>query len=107
MTLSLKKAGFFLISRYVVFSENPISVHIKGLKSLKHDAILILGAKDAVRDHQKWSRPSKINMEDSYFFCRDCGDALGWFLSSDVLEEDIHKEWKNLIAGNSNGKTSK
>lgn len=106
LTLSLKTAGFALVNRYVVFSENPISVHIMGLKSLKHDTILVLKPDQAKTGSYNWSKPSRINTTDSYTFCRDCGTALGWFLETDLSEENIRDEWKFLIGENSNGKTS-
>ena len=106
LTISLKNAGFSLVNRYVVFSENPISVHIIGLNSLKHDAILILRPHKNDGSTQEWPRLFKIDFQDSYAFCRDCGTALGWFLDSSLPDEDVYKEWKRLIAGNGNGKIS-
>jgi putative DNA methylase len=107
LTLSLKKAKFILVNRYVVFSENPISVHIMGLKSLKHDTVLVLQPNIGEEKPGKWLKPSLIEITDSYRFCHDCGTALGWFLCSDASEEDIRKEWKRLIGGkNNNGKAS-
>jgi DNA modification methylase len=106
LTLSLRNTSFFLVNRYVVFSENPISVHIKGLNALKHDTILVLKPRDAKASLREWPRPSNIDTQDSYTFCRDCGSALGWFLNSTVSEDNVYIGWKQLIAGNSNGKTS-
>lgn len=106
LTLSLNTAGFSLVNRYVVFSENPISVHIMGLKSLKHDTILVLKPNTAKTRSYKWSKPSRIDATDSYTFCRDCGTALGWFLENDLSEENIRHQWKLLIGENGNGKTS-
>lgn len=106
MTLSLKTAGFALINLYVVFSENPVSVHIMGLKSLKHDTILVLRPNPTKRVYHKWSKPSRINTIDSRTFCRDCETALGWFLENDMNEEEIRSEWKLLIGENGNDKTS-
>ncbi|MEA1945690.1 MAG: hypothetical protein U9N83_00140 [Thermodesulfobacteriota bacterium] len=106
LTLSLNTAGFSLVNRYVVFSENPISVHILGLKSLKHDTILVLKPNTAKTKSYKWSKPSQIDATDSYTFCRDCGTALGWFLENDLSEENIRHQWKLLIRENGNGKTS-
>jgi len=107
LTLSLKKAKFTLVNRYVVFSENPISVHIMGLKSLKHDTVLVLQPNIAKEKPGKWLKPSLIDITDSYRFCHDCGTALGWFLGSEVSEEDIRKGWKRLIGGkDNNGKAS-
>ena len=107
LTLSLRNARFSLVNRYVVFSENPISVHIIGLKSLKHDAILVLRPNgNSESTGGEWPKPSGIDAQDSYAFCRDCGAALGWFLDSNIPEEDVYEEWKRLIAGNGNGKIS-
>jgi adenine-specific DNA methylase len=105
LTLSLNTAGFRLVNRYVVFSENPVSVHIMGLKSLKHDTILVLKPNLAKTGSSKWSKPSRIDTADSYTFCRDCGTALGWFLENDLSKEIIRHEWKLLIGENGHGKT--
>ena len=49
LTIALHDAGFRLMNVYVVYSEHPISVHIRDLKSIQHDCILILaGNGDAV-----------------------------------------------------------
>jgi putative DNA methylase len=102
LTISLKKAGLVLTNRFVVFSENPISVHIRDLKALKHDTILVLKPAANGRESSRWPEPVQIDLADSYTFCRDCGAALGWFLSTDITEEDIYKGWKHLIEGKSN-----
>jgi putative DNA methylase len=106
LSLSLKNAGFLLINRYIVFSENPISVHIMGLNSLKHDTILVLKPKSTKEDPPKWPKISQINTTDSYTFCHGCGSALGWFLESNIDQKHTHREWKRLIGGNDSGKTS-
>lgn len=106
LTISLKRARFFLVNRYVVFSENPISVHILGLKSLKHDAILVLKPHTADKAGRQWPKPGVINSTDSHTFCRDCGTAIGWFLDSDFTEEEIRQEWKKLLGGDGSGKAS-
>jgi len=106
LTLSLRNAGFSLVNRYVVLSENPISVHIIGLKSLKHDAILVLRPNgNSESTGSEWPKPSKIDAQHSYAFCCDCGAALGWFLDPNIPEEDVYEEWKRLI-GNGNAKIS-
>jgi len=97
LTISLKRAGFVLINRYVVFSENPTSVHIRSLKALKHDAILVLTPNTPEGECPQWPSPSRIDSIDSYTFCRDCGAALGWFLNSDLSQEQIHNAWKHLL----------
>jgi len=107
LALSLKRAGFLLVNRYIVFSENPVSVHILGLKSLKHDAILVLRPKTVRGKSRKWAKPRKIDTRDSYSFCRDCGTALGWFLASDINEKSMRREWQHLLGGNDGAKTSR
>ena len=106
LTLSLKRAEFWLVNRYVVHSENPISVHIMGLRALKHDCILVLSPNMEFDQVFAWPKPLKIDKLNSYNFCRDSGAALGWFLMSDLTEEKIRSEWKMLLGENSNGKTS-
>ncbi|MDY6972782.1 MAG: hypothetical protein SV775_10685 [Thermodesulfobacteriota bacterium] len=106
LTFSLKEASFTLVNRYVVFSENPISVHIKGLKSLKHDAILVLKPNTDKSQFHRWPKPYRTESTDSYQFCYECGSALGWFLENDIKEDDIRKEWKQLIGEKGHGKTS-
>ena len=106
LTISLRRAEFVLINRYVVFSENPISVHIRNLKALKHDTILVLRPNAANGEFPQWSKPSWIDTTDSYAFCRDCGAALGWFLNSDLSDEQIYEEWKRLLLGGNDGKAS-
>jgi len=106
LTISLNTAGFLLVNRYVAFSENPVSVHIFGLKSLKHDTILVLKPNTGKTKSYNWSKPFRIDSTDSYTFCRDCGTALGWFLENDLSEENIRDQWKLLIGENGNGKTS-
>jgi hypothetical protein len=103
LTLSLKKAGFVLMRHWVVFSENPASVHIRDLKALKHDTILVLKPDTAEGEAPQWPEPTCVDTTDSYTFCRDCGAALGWFLSVDVSEERIRGQWRRLLEGDENG----
>ena len=107
LTLSLRKARFLLVNRYVVSSENPISVHIRKLKALKHDTILVLRPNAQGEPVPTWAKPVQISTNDSYAFCRDCGAALGWFLASDLPEEHIRRQWDQLIVGNRHAKTSR
>lgn len=37
LTLALKSARFRLVNAYVVYSEHPISVHIRNLNSIRHN----------------------------------------------------------------------
>jgi len=100
LTVSLRKAGFVLVNRYVVFSENPASVHIRTLKALKHDVILVLSPiSSAPQKAFDWPRPVKICMNDSERFCRDCGSAVGWFLISSLTDEEIYQMWRDLFGG--------
>ena len=41
LTLALKSAEFRLMNAYVVYSEHPISVHIRNLNSIRHDSVLV------------------------------------------------------------------
>jgi hypothetical protein len=107
LTLSLRKASFILVNHYIVFSENPVSVHILGLKSLKHDAVLVLRPHTSGGKPCKWPKPRKIDTSDSYSFCHDSATLIGWFLASDMDEESIRSEWKRLLGANSNVKTSR
>jgi hypothetical protein len=97
LTLSLKEAGFVLMNHWVVFSENPASVHIRDLNALKHDVILVLKAKKAAGDAPQWPELDTVETSDSYAFCRDCGAALGWFLTADVDKEMIRAYWRDLL----------
>jgi len=99
LTISLKRAGFTLVNRYVVFSENPVSVHIRTLKALKHDTILVLKpGRSSDQERPQWPRPDAIDASDSYRFCLDCGSALGWFLDSPLEEERIRTLWRRFLS---------
>jgi len=104
LTLSLKRSGFVLRNRYVIFSENPISVHIRNLKALKHDCILVLAPSSFHLDSREWQLPSQIDSDDSRQFCMDCGTALGFFLASSISEVAIRQAWRDLVRVNDNGK---
>jgi DNA modification methylase len=99
LTLSLKRARFYLVNRYIVHSENPISVHIMGLRALKHDCILVLSPNMDFQQIRNWPKPQEIDKLNSYTFCLDCGSALGWFLMTDLSENEIRSEWKRLLGG--------
>jgi putative DNA methylase len=102
LTLSLKRANFALDDRHVVFSENPISVHIRTLKALKHDVILILQP-ETRKSLREWPKLEQIDASDSYTFCRDCGTTLGWFLTADLGENEIRSQWQQLMNGDTDG----
>ena len=96
LTIALKAAGFRLQNAYVVFSEHPISVHIRNLKSIKHDSVLVLAAEDNAAETQ-WEAVAHIDTADSEAFCRQCGATLGWLLDSGLTPFEIHAVWRNLI----------
>ena len=107
LTLALREAGFRLVNRYVVFSENPISVHINNLNSIKHDAILVLALQEDVAAG-RWQPLERIDTGDSETFCRQCGAALGWLLAGDDPPAEVRATWKRLIQRKgSNGKKRK
>ncbi|MDD5313332.1 MAG: hypothetical protein PHO26_09890 [Dehalococcoidia bacterium] len=106
LTLSLKLAGFALQNRYTISSENPISVHIRSLRALKHDCILVLRPNDDPIQRvvsPRWPEIATVDFRNSRTFCDDCGAALGFFLQSDLSEEDIIHRWHILLGGNGNG----
>ena len=95
LTMALRGAGFVLMNAYVVFSEHPISVHIRNLKSIRHDCILVLASKaDAER---RWAEPKKATTDDSESFCRRCGETLGWLLERKLPASRIRSEWRRLL----------
>ncbi|MCA9956330.1 MAG: hypothetical protein KC434_16490, partial [Anaerolineales bacterium] len=97
LTVALRQAGFALVNRYAVHSENPISVHITGMKALLHDAILVFAPAERVA--VEWERPSQINLSDSEQFCYDCGTFLGWMLQQDVVAETAVLDlWQEMLA---------
>ena len=100
LTIALKTGGFRLQNAYVVFSEHPISVHIRNLKSIRHDSVLVLAADNSVAATQ-WEPAAHIDTTDSETFCRQCGMTLGWLLDNDLLPSEIRAVWGNLINENS------
>ncbi len=96
VTIALKESGFRMINTHVVYSEHPISVHIRGLKSIKHDSILVL-ANNGGPETRQWAPIKAISDSDSETFCRHCGAAVGWLLESDFSPDEIRAAWKNLI----------
>lgn len=97
ITAALKRAGFILVNRYVVHSENPISVHIAGFRALTDDTILVLAPKEAGIE-VAWQRPPQINTTQSAAFCHDCGTLLGWLLAADITEDEIYKLWQEMLS---------
>lgn len=96
LTLALKHAGFHLANCHVVISENPISVHIRTLRALKHDCILMLAPTPT---ETEWPKPAQVDDSDSYTFCRDCGAVLGWLLDSSSTDDEIRNIWTRLLGG--------
>ncbi len=101
LTIALKAAGFRLQNAYVVFSEHPISVHIRNLKSIRHDSVLVLADANNTAAVQ-WKPVPDIDTTDSETFCRQCATTLGWLLGSELASSEIRTVWQNLIRGNSN-----
>ena len=102
LTIALKGAGFRLMNAYTVFSEHPISVHIRSLNSIKHDTILVFALGESNRS-EPWLPPERIDTSDSETFCRLCGVALGWLLETEKSQSEIRRIWQNLIQDNTNG----
>ncbi|MEW6586696.1 MAG: DNA methyltransferase, partial [Nitrospirota bacterium] len=98
LTVALRSAGFCLVNSYVLFSENPISIHIQNLNAIKHDSILVL-TRNRKKSAHTWSALERIDTSDSETFCRQCATTLGWVLESDLSREQIQKTWKRLIQG--------
>ena len=98
LTLALRGAGFKLMNAYVVFSEHPISVHIRNLKSIQHDCILVLASASA-SGGRSWPQPRPLGTADSEAFCRGCGDTLGWLLDNEIGDESIHAAWRRVLGG--------
>jgi putative DNA methylase len=97
VTLALRQAGFVLVNRYVVHSENPLSVHIAGFaRPLLHDAILVL-APLAAGVARAWTAPLAVDQSDSRQFCYDCATLLGWLLNSDLSPPMIEQSWQRYL----------
>ena len=96
LTIALQDAGFKLMNAYVVYSEHPISVHIRDLKSIRHDCILVLAANgDAVG--RTWVLPEAVEFTESEPFCRCCGETLGWLLERRPPASEVRSQWKRLL----------
>ncbi len=96
VTIALKQAGFRLMNAHVVYSEHPISVHIRGLKSIKHDSILVLARNDDL-ETQRWEPVDAVSADDSETFCRQSSATVGWLLESELTPDEIRAVWKNVI----------
>ena len=102
LTVALKDAGFKLMNVYVVYSEHPISVHIRNLNAITHDCILVL-VPEGSHSIPTWMPVVNIDTDDSERFCRQCGSALGWMLGAELTQAEIRSTWQSLIRGHSNG----
>jgi putative DNA methylase len=98
LTLALRRAGFVLLNRYVVHSENPVSVHINNLRSLTHDAILVLAARDSV-PAPHWECPRQIDHSESRQFTLDCSELMGWALQAELDEKGVRRLWRDALSG--------
>ena len=103
LTVALKTANFRLVNSYTVYSEHPISVHIRDLNAITHDNILVF-ALDSDNKDTPWPPPTKIDTNDSESFCRQCGETLGWLLDSQLSPPEIRAVWKELIQENRGGR---
>lgn len=95
LTSALGSAAFTLVNRYIIHSENPASVHVANLRALQHDAVLVLGS--TLDNEQVWTLPERVDSSCSETFIRDCADALGWMLSSELRRTEIMKLWMELL----------
>ncbi len=98
LTIALQQAGFSLVNAFVVHSENPISVHIINLRSLKHDTILVLKPRNG-NELVRWDKPKPIVDFDSYSFCQACGHMTGWILENNLSDSEIENEWSIFMEG--------
>lgn len=96
LTLSLKQAGFILVTSYTVRSENPISVHIRQLNALKHDSILVLSPLNG-RIEKSHKNIERIDTTDSYQFCSQCAELLGYCLNADLNKDEIFDVWYRAL----------
>ena len=97
LTRALTLGGFHLINCYVVSSENPASVHINKLNAITHDCVLVLAPEDGNGPKTEWATVITLDTTDSYAFCRDCGNALGWALSRALTDPEVKLYWRNLL----------
>ncbi len=97
LTLSLRDAGFALVNHYTVHAENPVSVHIRQLNALKHDAILVLRPWNSANRAVAYEAGGVVSTADSYQFCRDCARILGQCLESPLTDIEIHTIWRAAL----------
>lgn len=104
LTIALKSAGFRLKNSYTVYSEHPISVHIRNLNSIKHDSILVLALADGDHSTARWTPLYEIDTSDSETFCRRSAAVLGWLLEGEFSPAEIRAMWEGLIRNKVNGR---
>jgi len=97
LTLALKIARFRLVNTFTVHSENLISVHIRQLKALKHDSILVLQPADLASDGNRFEAIESIKTDDSFTFCRDCARLLGFCLERGLEDSEIERLWRTAL----------
>ena len=98
LTVALKLSGFVLKNAYVVQSEHPISVHIRNLRSIKHDCVLVLAPCYDTRP-ATWMPVKEFVNQESEQFCRNCAATLGWMLENTLSHQEIADIWRRLIKG--------
>jgi putative DNA methylase len=97
LTLSLRAAGFKLVTSYTLHAENPISVHIRQLNALKHDSVLVLAPNSAASQHRAFTLPEPISTSDSHTFCQQCANVLGYCLDSGLDDASIFQLWHTML----------
>lgn len=96
LSKALRFSNFKLVNKFVIHSENPSSVHIKNINSLKHDAILVLAPMES-RLNYEWEIPYMVNKNSSEEFTNDCATVMGWILNSSLSSEQVTTVWKDLL----------
>jgi hypothetical protein len=71
-------------------------VHIRQLNALKHDSILVLRPENGEKG-KRFSRIERIDTEDSYQFCAQCADLLGYCLQAELSDAEIFEIWANAL----------
>jgi putative DNA methylase len=97
LTLSLRTAKFKLVTSYTLYAENPISVHIRQLNALKHDSVLVLAPKAVSITRKPFAIAEPIATSDSYTFCQQCANVLGYCLDSDLDDDAIFQLWHTML----------
>ncbi|MGB8644595.1 MAG: DNA methyltransferase [Anaerolineae bacterium] len=97
LTISLRRGGFRLVNSFTISSENPTSVHIRQLKALKHDCILVLCPREISSQAHVYSRMDTVRQDNSFDFCSDCARLLGYCLETDLEDETIIKLWRSSL----------